>query len=281
MSEPRYPYLHVPAQADEVEWLSYTLFELGASGVEERDASTLSREMDGVMLIASFADHVSAEEARRALGRDAEIVDVIGDGWRDGWRAFFKPRQVGPKLWVRPSWEPLDAPHGHSVIVVDPGRAFGSGTHESTRLVLGQLGEHLEPGQAVLDVGCGSGILSVGACLLGASRVIAVDIDPDSASMTRENAQINGVSDRIEASTLPAGRVEGRFPLVLANIEAWVLRALSADLAAKTAPGGTLILSGVLAGQEQALLEAFPEFRCVHGARDGAWVAPVLKRTDG
>ncbi|HMI89734.1 MAG TPA: 50S ribosomal protein L11 methyltransferase, partial [Polyangiales bacterium] len=250
MSEPRYPYVHLIVSEDDSELASSELWDLGAQGIEERDGSTLIASEPGTLtLVASFADEAAAGAALAALdGRwPASLQFVEGDGWRDAYKAYFKPTRIGERLVVRPSWEPYSAQANDVVLTLDPGRAFGTGTHESTRLALALAERYLQPGQRVLDVGCGSGILSIACLLLGASEARAIDIDPDAAVVADENAHHNGVHARLSADASPIAAIDARYPLVLANIESRVLVPMAAELCARLEPGATLILSGLLA----------------------------------
>ncbi len=280
--EPRYPYVHVTVPADDADLVSAELFELGAQGVEARDATTMLRgegDEASATLVASFGDDDEANAAIGALdGRyAARLEHVVGDRWADEWKRFFKPIHVG-RLWVRPSWEPVEPAAGEVVLTLDPGRAFGSGLHETTQLVLRAVEGGLRGGEVILDVGCGSGILGIAALLLGASRVKAIDVDPAAIEVTLENAQVNAVDDRLEASTDPVDAVRARYPWVLANIEARVLVPMAEALAATVAPGGTLVLSGILVGQEDEVLAAYPGFERVEMPVAGEWVSLVLRR---
>ncbi len=281
MAEPRYPYVHVTVPPEDSELVSADLFELGAQGVEERDASTMLRGEgeDGVTLIASFGTDEEAEGAREALADryEARIEHVVGDRWADEWKRFFKPIHVG-RLWVRPSWEPVEPLPGEVVLTLDPGRAFGSGLHETTQLVMREVERGIRGGEAILDVGCGSGILGIAGLLLGAARVTALDVDPVAVEVTLENARANGVEARVSASTRPIGDERERYPWVLANIEARVLVPLATAIAAAVAPGGTLVLSGILVGQEDEVRAAYPELEELGRPTMGEWVALVLRR---
>ena len=159
------------------------------------------------------------------------------------------------------------------MLTVDPGAAFGSGIHETTRLVLREVDRRVQGDERVLDAGCGSGILAVAALLLGAKDAICVDVDPLAITVTGENAEHNGVSTRVQASTTPVADVAGEFELILANIQAWVLAEMADSLIARLAPRGTLILSGVLAGQEVELAESFTKLGAPTITRENEWVA--------
>jgi ribosomal protein L11 methyltransferase len=276
---PRYPFLHVSAEPEEAEIVAAELFELGASGVETRDDETLSKGEAGVTLIASFEDEATAQLALDALGGErARLVFVEGDAWRDEWKRFFKPSRIGSRFVVRPSWEPYEASPDDLVIVIDPGRAFGTGLHETTRLVVRELEGRVAEGDDVLDVGTGSGILSIAALMLGARRALGIDIDADAVAIAVENAAVNGLADRFAGSAEPIETHPGTHPLVIANIEARVLIPLAHAIGSRVSPGGTLILSGLLAGQEDEVESHYVGFRRVALTREGEWVALTLAR---
>jgi ribosomal protein L11 methyltransferase len=211
--------------------------------------------------------------------------------WRDAWKKYFRVSRLTRQFVVVPSWERFTPGPDDVVIDLDPGMAFGTGTHASTRLVLEEIqalaDRQIAPAR-ILDVGCGSGILAIAAVKRWpTARCIAIDTDPIAVAATCDNAAINGVSDRILASTRPLevpGGPDGPgsgFGLVLANIQAHVLRELGAALIANMAPGGTLILSGLLTPQAQPLADEFVAqgLRCVHvraSTEDPQWSCAVL-----
>lgn len=281
---PRYPYVAAIVTPEQAELCSLELWELGAAGIEQRDLGTLTRPEvstpDRVTLLAGFSDEDAARAAARALSPryEARVTFVDGDDWRDGWKAYFKPERVGERLVVRPSWEPYEPGPDDLVITIDPGTAFGTGTHETTRLVLAELEQRLSAGSDVLDVGCGSGILSIACALLGAARVRAVDVDPDAARITLENAAHNGVGPDIEVDTTPVEELPGWYPLVLANIETRILVPIAPALKARVQPAGVLILSGVLAVERELALAAYDDFELLSTRELGEWMSIVLRR---
>lgn len=285
-STPRYPFVHVDTPPEAADETSLWLFELGALGVEERDGTTFTRSDDvaAVTLVGSFADEETAQAAQRELVESypARVVFVEDDDWRDGWKAHFKPTRVGQHWVIRPSWEPFEPAPDDVVLTLDPGGAFGTGTHESTRLVLELLETTPVKGLRLLDVGCGSGILAIGALLLGGREVVAIDVDDASVDATLENAEVNGVGGRIAASKTPLAEIEERFPLVLSNIEAHVLIPLAEAVAARVQPGGHLILSGILVPQAESVIEAYQPLRCIARKEQGEWVALSFEKdSDG
>lgn len=278
----RYPYVHVDVPADDSDVLCAELFELGASGLEERDSTTLIKvegEAGMVTLIASFDSDEAAQAACRELSPRfaARIEHVEGDGWRDGWKAYFKPTRVGTRLIVKPSWESYAPADGDVVVTIDPANAFGTGTHETTRLVLAELEVLVLPGARVLDIGTGSGILAIAACLLGAERARALDIDEESERACRENAEMNCVAARIDVSQTPVQSLSEAYPLVLANIETRILVPLASAIAARVAAGGTLVLSGILRSEIETVLAAYARFEVIARRELGEWAALVLR----
>jgi ribosomal protein L11 methyltransferase len=179
--------------------------------------------------------------------------------WRDSYRAHFHAWQFGTLHWV-PVWERsgFQLPPGHAVLWLDPGLAFGTGNHETTRLCVERLVSLVRAGSRVIDAGCGSGILALSAALLGAGELAAFDSDPEAVRVSRENAEANGLAGRVDFFVGDLSRLAGRqADLVLANIQSDVLLRHARELLAAVAPGGALVLSGILAGEIGAVRAAF------------------------
>ncbi len=286
MTEPRYPYVWLSVTEDLSDEASAALFELGALGVEERDATTLIKSEAGkVTLVASFEDHASAEAAIAELpdAWSPTLHEVVGDAWRDEWKKYFKPFAVCKGIVVRPPWEPYEAKSGERVLELEPGRAFGTGLHETTSLVAGELARVCAElaDKPVLDVGCGSGILALIALVQGASTARAIDVDPDAAAVTRENAARNGLSERVRTDTTPVHQIDSQYPVVLANIEAHVLIPLAVPIMATVSPAGLLVLSGILVPQKEQVLAAYPTFKLEAAPERGEWIALSLRAPNG
>jgi ribosomal protein L11 methyltransferase len=207
--------------------------------------------------------------------------------WRDAWKRYFKVSRLTRQFVVVPSWESYTAAPDDVVIDLDPGMAFGTGTHASTRLVLEELQALADGGAAprrILDVGSGSGILAIAAVKRWPEATcVAVDNDPLAVSASADNAAVNHVTGRIASSLTPIGELTETFPLVLANIQAHVLRELRAALIARMAPGATLILSGLLTPQAQPLADEFVAagLTCVRvkpSGDDPAWSSATLAK---
>jgi ribosomal protein L11 methyltransferase len=210
--------------------------------------------------------------AARSLARTAppfESFAVAERDWVRETRAQFAPIRIRDDLWVVPSW--CTPPRADALnLVLDPGLAFGTGAHPTTRLCLLWLAEHVTPGASVLDYGCGSGILAIAAATLGAGRVVGTDIDAQAVRASADNARAN---DARCAFTLVDVLASGRYSIVVANILANPLRLLAPALAGRTASGGAIALSGILAAQASDVIAAYvPWFDMREWRRDDDWV---------
>jgi ribosomal protein L11 methyltransferase len=273
----------VEAPLPRAEEIAAELFDLGASGVEVRDGEETpmpgarTPPVGSALLVAWFADRAGAEAAAGAHGGILE--ELPDEDWGEGWKKDLRPIDVG-RVRVRPSWIEAPAPSGAVEVVLDPGMAFGTGSHPTTALCLGALGEILaaRPGASVLDVGTGSGLLAIAARKLGAGRVAANDVDPKAVEVARENAAANGVSLEIVGD--PLALVPGVFDVVVANILANTLVDLAPELASKLAPGGVVLLAGILVPQEAEVLQAFRAagLAPLDGRRDGEWSLLALEK---
>lgn len=214
------------------------------------------------------ARRTGARAALAALPFAAALSErtVHEEDWANAWKEFFQVQRLGPRLVIRPSWRPFAALPGDVVLDLDPGMAFGTGQHETTRMCLRALDELTRPGMAALDVGCGSGILGIAATLLGAARVDAVDTETVAVEATRANAAQNGVADRVRVAE---GSLDERWPfgplptttydLALANIHAGAAIALAPALAAALRADGALVASGIIAERLDDVLAALAE----------------------
>ena len=254
------------ADVDDIAALIASEIPAAAAGTEQRG--------DEVVFWVDRADSAAALEATRdavtrwhALGAAVDPMKVrLSDAlpeaeWRDAWKKYFKVSKLTRQFVVVPSWERYVAHDSEVVIDLDPGMAFGTGTHASTRLVLEELQDladrDVSPGR-ILDVGCGSGILSIAAVKRWPEATcLAIDNDQLAVDATLDNASVNRVADRIEPSLIPLGELTETFPLILANIQAHVLRALREGLTARLGAGGTIILSGLLTPQAQPIADEF------------------------
>ena len=237
--------LVVAVPIDAAELAADRLWAAGAQGVEERDLG------DGHVELRTSLGDDDRVAARRLGDVPAEwSVSFVEVDPRpaETWRSFARPIVFSERLVIRPAWQPAGGGAGVLDVAIEPGGSFGLGDHPTTRATAAVLDDVIEPGQHVLDVGCGSGVLAVIAALRGAERVTAIDIAEPARTATEDNARRNGVADRIVATTTPLAEVDERFDLVLANILAPTLVAMAPDLRRVTAAGGRLVISGVLTG---------------------------------
>ncbi len=285
--------VELPREAAEV--MADAVGEL-TEGVEIRDGETIIRAGAGrAVIVAQCRPEAEAEvlaevEAAAARMKEAGVAveplavrrrEAHEDEWRDVWKQYFRATRVGRSFLIRPSWDLKPAAEGDRVIDLDPGRAFGTGGHATTRLVIMLAEEVAErPVGRFLDLGCGSGILSIAAVRLWpGARGLAVDVDPESVATTDENLALNKVT-AVETRAGSLDAVTGAYDLILANIEAGVLTRLAVDFPARVAPAGTVILSGVLADQAEGVLAAFEAAGLVLEARrdEDEWTALRLRR---
>jgi ribosomal protein L11 methyltransferase len=256
------------AAADDVAGLLASEIAAAAAGTEQRADQV-------VFWVALEAGEQALEDTRRAVAEMAASglpVDparvtmrpaVPEEEWRDAWKRHFHVVRLTRRIVIVPSWESYQPAADDLIIHLDPGQAFGTGAHATTRLLLEELQALSDGGARVerfLDVGAGSGILAIAATLLWpGARGVALDIDPNAVAAARDNAERNGVGDRIAASDDPVSAAGGGFELVCANIQSDVLLDLRADITARVAPGGVLLLSGLLAGQVEAVAARYAE----------------------
>lgn len=190
------------------------------------------------------------------------VSESVNDSsWADGWKKYFKCTEIGDKLVIRPSWEEYDNISGRKVLSIDPGAAFGTGTHATTSLCLQVLEKHIDSQSTVLDIGCGSGILSIASVLLGAKNAIGVDIDAQSVKVANENAQINSVTDKTEFVVGDlAEKITGKYSVVCANIVADVILKLLQNVADYMEDSAILITSGIIDIRKDDVLEGFNKY---------------------
>jgi ribosomal protein L11 methyltransferase len=268
------------------------------SGVTYNDAEDEGTPFGPVRVFGYMAIDENIEQTRQKLEEslwhmgqiqplpkpDYKYID--DEDWMSAWKQHYRPIPIGRKLLILPAW--IEDPRGERMAVkIDPSMAFGTGTHPTTQLCMELLEETVQPGKSVIDVGCGSGILSIGALKLGAKHALAVDIDNAAIRSTKENAQANAVLDKVETGIGSVRDIlNGDFsirqsPLVLANILAPVIiRLFEAGLADLLEPDGKMVLSGILDHQAQGVIDAAQAKGLTHiDTRQIAdWVAILLKK---
>ena len=268
----------------EVDLRSAELFELGAAGLQEDhlpgeappprqpwDTGPVAVPTARALLRAWFSPEL-ANTAREAVlarwGAAATFTQVVEEDWANAWKAGFSRLVIDERLAVAPPWEALPGD-----LQIEPGMAFGTGDHPTTRACLEAVARFARPGERCLDVGSGTGVLALAAARLG-MEAVGIDVDPDAIRAANENAALNGIS--VAFSNTPLSALGGQWELVVANLFAEVLVALAPELQRVT--GRRLVLAGILADRAHLLEAAFPELRLSTRIQEGDWVHMVWER---
>ncbi|MCI1982041.1 MAG: 50S ribosomal protein L11 methyltransferase [Oscillospiraceae bacterium] len=213
------------------------------------------------------------------IAHTIETAPCVQEDWINSWKKYFHPVKVGQKLLIQPDWEPVKNPEGRVVLDMEPGMAFGTGTHETTRLCMEFLEEYIRPGCSMLDIGCGSGILSVAGLLLGAEKAAGVDIDPLAVKTAVQNAERNHVADRFSGicGSLTE-KVKGKYDVIAANIVADVIMELTKNVERYMLPNAVYLMSGIIDERERDVLDALKgKFTVVARREEKGWVALAAK----
>jgi ribosomal protein L11 methyltransferase len=256
--------------------------------IQNRDSWEITDLVPGdpawVTVKAWFSEEGDVEHVRFTLEEGLEEIRGLGLGqidppayswvqeedWANAWKQYFKPTRVGEHFMIIPSWEPYELQEGDVPLYLDPGMAFGTGTHPTTSLCLRKLEQVVKPGHRVLDVGTGSGILAIGSARLGAEQVVAIDIDPVAVKVAKENAERNGVRLDIRTGTIDQVEAE-EYDVVIANIIASIIIDILPDVATRMKKGGKFLASGIIAEKKQSVLDAMT----------GTWLLPTEVREEG
>ena len=263
----------------DVDLVSGLVWDLGVSGIEEQPLP------DGAVELRIGCERTLAQQALEVLAeRWAPTAEpVAADEGLDAWRDHAQVWRIGSIVIVPPWLEtPTDVAESDLVLVIDPGHAFGSASHETTRMCLEAVVELVTPGCAVADIGCGSGVLAIAAARRGATTVVATDIAADAIVATLDNALTNNVADLVEVSTATIDELEPtRFDVVFANIGAATLSSMAAALVQVTKPEGVLVLSGLLGEQVETVIESFEQTGALRTEvrADGEWRTVLMKRS--
>lgn len=283
----------VEIPSDRADEVSVYLIGIGSNGVVTGggivDAFHLGGEdREKVEIKAYFtpedAPGKGAEIKRYLQGLGLEfgimVSNLKDDDWAHKWKDFFKPEKITDRIVIKPTWEPYRAQGNEIVVDIDPGMAFGTGTHATTRACLQLIEEVVEKGEisSILDVGTGSGILSIAAARLGVSKIVAMDIDETARKVAEDNISINKVGNSVRVIDTPLDKVSIEFGLVVANIVAEELVRLSGLLQGRVKAGGYLILSGIISEKADMVGESFKGLTLEKEAREGEWVSLLFKK---
>ncbi|UQG55610.1 50S ribosomal protein L11 methyltransferase [Marinobacter sp. M3C] len=292
--------LKISADPDSADQLEDVLMEMGADAVSMEDAADqplyepdhgttplwsqttvtgLFQSSYDITELCSNIRDAWHQQTQQSLA-DIDVTLVEDKDWARAWMDDFHPLRFGERLWIVPSWH--DAPDpGAANLLLDPGLAFGTGTHDTTALCLQWLDGADVKGKQVIDYGCGSGILGLAALLLGADHVMGVDTDPQALEASRENARRNDVDESRLSLYLPKDEPDALADITLANILAQPLIGLAPHLAAKTRPGGDIVLSGILNHQARDVMVAYePWFIMDEPEQQGEWIRLTGRRHD-
>lgn len=225
--------------------------------------------------VAFLSERYNAEGIEHSI----ELLDCAEEDWRNNWKKYFNPIPVGEKLLVRPSWRDDYDAGERKVLSIDPGLAFGTGGHETTRLCLEMCEKYLKDGDSVLDVGCGSGILGIATLLLGAKDAVGVDIDEVAVRTAKENAEINGVGDRFTAICGSfTDKVEGKYDIVLANIVADAIMFLSEGIKDFMKSDAVYVMSGIIDTRaEEVKMSVSRHFDIIEEHLENGWACFAAK----
>ncbi len=297
--------IEIKVRGESIDLAIAILDDFGCSGtvVDERELDTFVVPDDTLDLAADYVlkayfDAVSdpqrlvadlrAAFAEIPLFKNRHVSISLGpsvrqEDWAENWKQNFSAFHVGQNLVIRPSWEEYVPQAGEVVIEIDPGMAFGTGTHETTQLCLEMIAELLDrpdPPLRMLDVGTGSGILALGAAALGCQQIVANDLDPVACAVARENINKNNCHEQIEVSELSLEELSGEYDLIVANILAEENIRLRHAFMDHLRPGGWLVLSGILKEKEQLVRDGFADLllQFFPGRYQDEWVCLLLRR---
>ncbi len=303
----------VKTKRENEDFVSHILYEAGAQGLaieDARDIIELSQEPDSwdffdinikdldhdnIYIKSYFPQDGKLDHVIKFIRENIEIDSLTGKGeigkvyenlvdeddWAESWKTYYKTTSVGKNIIIKPNWETYDNEEGKILIDMDPGMAFGTGTHETTILCLEALETYILPDIKVFDIGCGSGILSIAAAKLGASRVIGVDLDPTAIKVSEENIKMNQVEDRID---IKLGNllevVDEKSDLIVANIIAEVIAEMTSDIANHLNEDGIFIASGIILSKLNLVREALEtnNFKILETNKMNEWACIIAKK---
>ncbi len=310
--------VQVKTTSEAVEIVSNILYEAGVSGLAIEDPNDLEEisksqnetdwdfidpslfhyEYDGVLVKAYFPESEGLMDTIKLIKQNIELIpqynldgglgevtlaEVHESDWKDIWKQYYKPKKIGEQIVVKPTWEEYTEKPGEVVIELDPGMAFGTGTHETTTMCIQAMEKYMKASDTVLDIGCGSGILAIAASKLGAKNVIGVDLDEMAITVSNENVALNNVGHNVDirhGNLLDV--VDEKANIVVANIIAEIIKILATDVKTALKPGGIFISSGIILDKIEFVTNALESegFEIVELVTMGEWACVVSKVKD-
>ena len=235
-----------------------------------------SEEEDVVSIVSALRERIES----KGLGK-ISTSEIEDEDYLDNWKKYFKPFKIGNNIIIKPSWEEYQEQKEDIIIDIDPGMAFGTGTHETTSLCIEALEEHVKNASTVFDIGCGSGILSIVSAKLGANKLVAIDLDPSCVRISKENIEKNNLSDKIDVRQGDLLEVlEGKADVIVANIIAEAILSITSSVKNYLKDGGIFISSGIILDKRDSVLESLKDngFKIEEIKTQGEWVCIISSK---
>lgn len=250
---------------------------------KDKTVASVSAFLPADVAVSDHVAYIKERLAASGITYTLELDGVSEEEWADSWKKYYKPIKTGKKIVIVPVWEKYDAKDGEITVLMDPGMAFGTGTHETTRLCASLLEKYVKPGCRMLDVGCGSGILAICASKLGAAECFACDIDPVSVKVAKENAELNNtpnVTCRVSDLLKSVDKADGGYNVTTANIVADVIIRLAPDIGGFMASDGVLIVSGIIVERRDEVVAALDAngFEVFDDATENGWYCAAVRK---
>ena len=311
--------VQIKTTSEAVEIVSNILYEAGVGGLAIEDPNDikelaesagefdwnyidedlLNPEFDGVLVKAYFEENEELIDTIKLIKQNIELIpkynldgglgevtlsEVYESEWKDVWKKYFKPKKIGESIVIKPTWEDYTKQAGDLVIELDPGMAFGTGTHETTAMCISAIEKYMDKEDTLFDIGCGSGILSIAATKLGAKKVIGVDLDEMAIKVANENIDLNDVGDTIDIRHGNLLDVVGeKADVIVVNIVADIIKLLAGDVKAGLKEDGIFISSGIILAKIEFVREALEEvgFEIIELVEQGEWACMIAKPKEG